>query len=58
MHARKIAVKPSPRLRSKCVCFNANLDPLQSLFRSNAFQILLIRSFNAKQRRKMQILML
>nr|DAU92114.1 MAG TPA: hypothetical protein [Caudoviricetes sp.] len=30
------------------MCFNANLDPLQSLFRSNAFQILLFRSFNAK----------
>nr|DAY15873.1 MAG TPA: hypothetical protein [Caudoviricetes sp.] len=30
------------------MCFNANLDPLQSLFRSIALQILLIRSFNAK----------
>nr|DAT98097.1 MAG TPA: hypothetical protein [Caudoviricetes sp.] len=37
MHARKIAVKPSPRPHSKCVSFNANSDPLQSLFRSNAF---------------------
>nr|DAR75136.1 MAG TPA: hypothetical protein [Caudoviricetes sp.] len=58
MHARKIAVKPSPRLRSKCVCFNAILDPLQSLFRSTAFQILLISSFNAKQRKQLQILVI
>ncbi|HHF1146303.1 TPA: hypothetical protein ACPI16_000083 [Haemophilus influenzae] len=38
----------SPRPHTKDVDFNAILDPFQSLVRSTAIQILIIKFFNAK----------